>query len=91
MSALQQLSALYAEHGEPVTLAGSPAVAIFGGGYGEALDVAGTQPTLRCRAADVAAVTRGAAVVRAGVTYTVREKQPLAPDELETLLILERA
>lgn len=91
MSFVGDLSAFYADFGESVTVAGSPITAIFSGGYAEALDVAGTQPTLRCIAADVSGVALGAAVVRAGVNYTVRGKQPVAPDELETVLILERA
>ena len=85
------IAGFYADFGEPVTVAGSPITAIYSSGYVEALDVATTQPTLRCRAADVAAVAVGAAVVRAGTSYTVRGKQPLPPDELETVLILERA
>lgn len=85
------LAGLYADFGESVTVAAATITAIFDGGYADALDMAGTQPTLRCRASDVASVAHGAAVVRAGVNYTVRGKQPLAPDELETRLVLERA
>ena len=85
------LSAFYADFGEPVTVAGSPITAIFDGGYLAANDAAGTQPTLRCLASDVSAVAIGAAVVRNGVSYTVRGSEPIAPDELETRLILERA
>lgn len=85
------LPALYATFGEPVTIAGSPITAIFEGGYADALEIAGTRPTLRCVASDVSAVATGAAVVRAGVNFIVREKRPLPPDEIEARLVLERA
>lgn len=85
------LPALYATFGEPVLVAGSPITAIFDGGYADALDMAGTRPTLRCRTSDVSAAAHGVAVVRGGVSYLLREKQPLPPDELETRLVLERA
>lgn len=91
MSFADDLLAFYADFGEPVTVAGSPLTAIFSGGYIETNGVAGTTPVLRCRASDVSGVAKGAAVVRAGVAYTVAERQPLAPDEIETLLILERS
>lgn len=85
------LSAFYADFGEPVTVAGSPLTAIYSGGYLETLGVAGTAPFLRCIASDVVGVMPGAPVVRAGVNYTLRERQPVAPDELEVILVLERA
>lgn len=84
------LALLYAQFGEPVTVAGSPVVAIFDGGYLASLDVQGTQPSLRCRAADVASVAVGATVVRGATSYLVRVIEPLAPDELEKRLVLER-
>jgi hypothetical protein len=90
------LDALYATFGESATIAGSPITAIYDGGHVEALGVIGTQPSLRCRAADVSAIAVGAAVeldplLHAIVSYTVRERQVLPPDELEVRLILERA
>lgn len=91
MTFADDLPALYADFGETVTIAGASAVAIFNGGYAEAEDVAGTNPSLRCKASDVSGTAIGATVVRAGVTYTVRGKQPIPPDEVETVLILERA
>lgn len=84
------LPLFYADFGEACTIAGVTVMAIFDGGFVQALDVAGTQPTLRCIASTVASVAVGASVVRGGVTYTVRGKEPIAPDELETRLILER-
>ena len=91
MAFTETLAPFYADFGETVTVAGASVTAIFSSGYAEALGVAGTQPTLRCAAADVSSVAIGAAVVRAGVNYTVRGKEPLPPDEVETVLILERA
>jgi hypothetical protein len=86
------LSAFYADFGESVTVAGSSISAIFDSGYGEAAGiVAGTVPRLRCRASDVSGVAIGAAVVRAGTNYTVRGREAVPPDELETVLVLERA
>ena len=90
MNVTADLSQLYADFGEPVTIAGAPVTAIFDGGYVAALDVASTTPTLRCIASTVASVTEGAAVVRAGTNYVVRGIEPIAPDERETRLILER-
>ena len=74
------LSAMYADFGEAVTVAGNPVTAIFDGGFADALGVAGTSPSLRCRSADVSAVAINAAVVRGGVTYTVKARQPIAPE-----------
>lgn len=91
MNFAADLPAFYFDFGETVTVAGASITAIFGGGYAEVEGVAGTRPTLRCRATDVAAVSVGAAVVRGAVSYVVRGIEPLAPDELEVLLILERA
>lgn len=84
------LPTFYADFGEPVVVAGNPLTAIFDGGYVDALGIASTQPSLRCMAADVAAAQKGAAVVRAGVNYTVETRQPVAPDELEVRLMLRR-
>jgi hypothetical protein len=84
------LALIYAQFGEPVTIAGSPVTAIFDGGYIAALDVQSTAPALRCRASDIAAVAVGATVARAGVSYVVRAIEPVAPDELEKRLVLER-
>jgi len=80
----------YAVLGELVTVDGDDITAIFDGGYAESLDAAGTAPSLRCIAADVAAVAVGDTVVRDGITYKVRNLLPIAPDELETRLVLER-
>lgn len=85
------LAAFYVDFGETVTVAGSPITAIFSGGFAAIDGVAGTRPLLRCRAADVAAVSVGAAVVRGAVNYVVRGIEPATPDELETFLVLERA
>lgn len=85
------LAALYATHGELVTVAGSPITAIYDGGYVGSHGVACTQPSLRCMAADVVSVTIDAAVVRGSVSYTVRGIEPMPPDEMETRLILELA
>lgn len=90
MSFAADLPAFYADFGETVTVAGSQITAIWSGGYVEVDGVAGTRPLLRCRASDVAAVSVGATVLRGAVSYTVRGIQPVAPDELETVLILER-
>lgn len=91
MSFSSDLAGLYGDFSETVTINGSAASGIFDGGYSETLDVAGTRPTLRCIASAVVSVNAGATVIRNGVTYTVRGKEPIAPDELETRLILERA
>lgn len=87
---LPSLALIYAQFGEPVTIAGAPVTAIFEGGYIAALDVQSTAPALRCRASDIATVAVGATVVRAGVTYLVRSIEPVAPDEIERRLVLER-
>lgn len=90
MDFAQDLPTFYADFGEPVVVAGSTITAIFDGGYVDALGVASTQPSLRCQAPDVATAQKGAAVVRAGVNYTVETRQPVAPDELEIRLMLRR-
>jgi hypothetical protein len=91
MTYASDLAAVYAAQGEAVTVAGTAVTAFFDGGYAEALGVAGTGPSLRCIASTVAAAAAGDAVVRAAVTYTVRNILPIPPDELETRLILEAA
>lgn len=91
MTFATDLAAAYAAQAETVSVGTASVAAFFDGGYGEAYDVAGTFPSLRCIASDVSAVAVGATVVRDGVTYTVRNRLPIAPDELETRLILERA
>jgi 2-methylisocitrate lyase-like PEP mutase family enzyme len=88
MDVAADLSALYAAHAEPVTVDTVPVRAFFDGGYAEAFDAAGTAPSLRCIAADVAGVAVGDAVVRAGVNYTVRNVLLLPPDEMEVRLVL---
>lgn len=90
-----ELPAIYAEFGdaEQPTLGGVPIAGIFDGGYVDAggLGVAGTSPTFRCATtAAAAAVVDTTLFARAGVSYLVRGKQPIAPDEIETRLILER-
>ncbi len=84
------LTLLYAQFGESVTVAGTSVRAIFDGGYADALSVQGTAPSIRVRAADAASVTVGATVVRGATTYLVRVIEPVAPDELEKRLVLER-
>ena len=91
MSFASDLAALYGDFSETVTISGNAVTAIYDGGYAEALDATGIRPTLRCIASTVVSVSVGATLVRNGVTYTVRGKEPIAPDELETRLILERA
>lgn len=85
------LAGAYAALGESVTVDGSAVTAIFDAGYAEAFDVSGNIPSLRCISSTVSGVEVGDTVVRAAVTYTVRSIQPIAPDELETRLILERS
>ncbi len=88
--AAAQLVELYEQMGESVTLAGSPITAIFDGGYVEALGMSGTAPTLRCIASQAPASVIGQTAVRGAITYIVRGREPLPPDELEVRLILER-
>ncbi len=90
MSFATDLPLFYADFGESCAVGGNAVTAIFDGGYIQSLDVSGTQPTLRCISSTVASVSVGAVVVRGGVSYVVRGKEPIAPDELETRLILER-
>lgn len=85
------LSAFYADFGEPVSVAGSSITAIWSSGYTGVLDASSSAPTLRCRSTDVSSVAVGSPVIRAGVNYTLRGKETIFPDELETILILERA
>ena len=91
MTFASDLAAVYAAQGEAVTVAGTAVTAFFDGGYSEVLGVAGTGPSLRCIASTVSAAAVGDTVVRGGVTYTVRNKLPIGPDELETRLVLEQA
>lgn len=91
MSFESDLAAAYAAQAETVSIGTGTALAFFDGGYGEAYEVAGTFPSVRCIASDVSTVAAGDTVVRDSVTYTVRNLMPIAPDELETRLILERA
>lgn len=84
------LAAFYVDFGETVTVAGSPITAIFSGGFAAIDGVAGTRPLLRCRAADVAAVSVGTAIVRGSTNYVVRGIEQIPPDEVEVLLVLER-
>jgi hypothetical protein len=91
MSFASDLAAVYAAQAELVTIAGVPTECFFDGGYAEALDMAGTSPSLRCITSAVSSVTVGASAVRGSVTYAVRNILPIGPDELETRLILERA
>jgi hypothetical protein len=84
------LALIYATFGEPVTIAAAPLTAIFDGGYADALAVQGTAPSLRVRTSDAASIAVGATVLRGATTYVVRVIEPVAPDELEKRLILER-
>lgn len=88
---MTNLAGAYAALGESVTVDGSPVTAMWDGGYAQAFDVSGSACSLRCMSSDVSGVSIGDTVVRATVSYTVRAIQPIAPDELETRLILERA
>lgn len=86
------LAALYTEHAEPFTLGAVEYRCIPDTGFVDAggLSVAGTAPSFRIIAAEVPAIARNSTVVRVGVTYRVRSLEPLAPDALETRVILER-
>lgn len=90
MDAADDLAIFYQHFGEAVTVRGIARTCIFDGGYVDVLGVAATQPTLRSMAADAIADEAGDAVVRKGTTYAIRDIQPIAPDELEVRLILER-
>jgi hypothetical protein len=91
VNVLDDLAASYEALGEPAVVAGSPPIiVIFSGGQVDAITLAAPQRMLRCRASDAAAVTEGAPVVFRGRSFTVRAMEPVAPDELETMLILER-
>lgn len=85
------LAAVYAAEAELVTVAGTSVEAFYDGGYAETLNMAGVAPSLRCIASAVAAAAVGDAVTRGTAGYVVRGIEPIAPDELETRLILERA
>lgn len=89
MNAADDLAILYADFGETVTVDGNQITAIFDGGYIEQ-GVASTQPSLRCRASDLAGVAIGDTAVRGAVNYIIRRMEPLAPDELEIRLVLEK-
>lgn len=91
MTFADDLPVFYADFGETVVLNGSPITAIFDGGFVDAggLGVAGTAPTVRCLASVAAAAVFGSTLVRGGITYLVRNKEPIAPDELEVRLFLE--
>lgn len=85
------LAAAYEAQAETVTVDGVAVRAFFDGGYAETMGAAGRALGLRCVASTVAGVAPGDAVVRGAENYTVREVQPIGPDELETYLVLEKA
>jgi len=91
MSFATDLAAAYATEGESITVDGTAVTCFFNTGYGDALGVSGDQLALRCIATSVSAVAVGDSVTRGSDTYTVRGIQPIAPDGLETFLILETA
>lgn len=62
--------------GQQVTVGGQSIYAIYENAYAEDLEMAGTQPRLKCRTVDVAAVVDGTAVVAGGLSYLVRGNQP---------------
>jgi hypothetical protein len=84
------LSGYFSDFGETVTVDGDTVTAIFDGGYAETLDAAGTSPSLFLIRADVSTVAVGDPVVRAGVSYTVRNILPEPPDEKLVRLVLEQ-
>lgn len=90
MDAVDDLAIFYADFGETVTVRGIARTCIFDGGYIAEFGVASNQPSLRSLAADALVDEVGDTVVRAGVSYVLRGIQPIAPDELEVRLILER-
>lgn len=96
MSAFPQATRFYRPpFAERVWLDGRPVHGHWFDGYAEALDVAGTQPALRCAAADTPDAAVGNELIRrnpvttANDRYTVRNIQPLN-DGTERVLILER-
>lgn len=71
---------------------GAPVAAIFDNGFAlgsVGIGMAGTQPTLRLRTADVAADPVGQAVVVGAVSYTVAAHEPDGTGV--SVLMLERA
>lgn len=90
MDVTDDLAIFYADFGESVTVRGTARTCIFDGGYVAVDGVAANQPSLRSFATDAIADEEGDTVVRAGVIYKIRDVEPIAPDELEVRLILER-
>lgn len=58
------------------TVGGVSVDGIFDNGYGSALDVAGSTPSLLLPSSSAASATRGTAVVVGGVSYTVSSVEP---------------
>lgn len=85
------LAAVYAAEGETMTVGGSPVVCFFDEGYADALGIVGERYALRCIASTVASAAVGDTVVRGSTTYTIRGIQPIWPDALEAILVLEAA
>ncbi len=83
-------AALAAGAGDSTFVAGAPVISLWESGHQPDLGVTGRALTVRCIAATVPGVAVGDAVVRSGVSYTVRGVESLPPDELEVRLVLER-
>ena len=64
-------------------------VAFFDEGYADALGVMGERYALRCIASTVASAAVGDTVVHDSTSYTIRGIQPIWPDAMETILVLE--
>lgn len=73
----ETLAPYFTDFGITATVGGVAVRGIFNNGYAEALAgiVAGSAPILKCVQTDIAAVTRGTAVVVNGTSYTVAEIQ----------------
>ncbi len=91
MTFSSDLAAVYTAQGELITVAGVPVECFFNTGYGDSLGVAGSETALRCIASTIGHAAVGGVVVRGPATYTIRSIEPLFPDGLEALVILERA
>lgn len=91
MSFADDLTIMYADFGELVTINSVSTRVIFDGGWIDAggLGVAGSDPSCRVATADATSITNAATLVRGATTYKVRRLEPLPPDEAETRLILE--
>jgi hypothetical protein len=91
MSFADDLTIMYADFGEAVTIDSVSKRVIFDRGWVDAggLGVAGNDPSCRVASASAAAITNASTLVRGATTYKVRRIEPIPPDEAETRLILE--